>query len=227
MAARRKAKTTATPQRRHAQERSRAEAVLKTGSLAPQPAASLSIAAAIGSQVRNLRRKLHLTGVKLGEQAGLSAGMLSKIENGGSASIKTLGALSRALNVPLTTFFSTYEEQHDCSLVQAGRGVTIERRGTKAGHQYQLLGHSISGEVVVEPYLITLTEEAQPYTLFEHVGVEFIYMLTGKVLYRHADKAYPMAPGDALFFDAGAPHGPEELTKLPMTFLSIIIYPRG
>ena len=226
MAARRTAKTTATPQRPHAQGRSRAEAVLKTGSLAPQPAASLSIAAAIGSQVRNLRHKLHLTGHELAEQAGLSASMLSKIENGAGASIKTLGALSRALNVPLPTFFSKYEEQRDCSFVQAGRGVTIERRGTKAGHQYQLLGHSISGEVVVEPYLITLTEEAKPYTLFEHVGVEFIYMLTGKVLYRHADKAYPMAPGDALFFDAGAPHGPEELTKLP-TFLSIIIYPRG
>ena len=30
----------------------------------------------------------------------------------------------------------------------------------------------------------------------------------------------------ALFFDASAPHGPEELTKLPMTYLSIIIYPK-
>ena len=82
MAARRTAKTTATPQRPHAQGRSRAEAVLKTGSLAPQPAASLSIAAAIGSQVRNLRHKLDLTGHELAEQAGLSASMLSKIENG-------------------------------------------------------------------------------------------------------------------------------------------------
>ena len=64
----------------------------------------------------------------------------------------------------------------------AGQGVTIERRGTKAGHQYQLLGHSISGKLVVEPYLITLTEEAKPYTMFQHAGVEFIYMLTGKSL---------------------------------------------
>ena len=79
---------------------------------------------------------------------------------------------------------------------------------------------------MVEPYLITLTKEAKPYTLFQHAGVEFIYMLTGKVLYRHADKAYPLAPGDALFFDSAALHGPEELTELPMTYLSIIIYPR-
>jgi transcriptional regulator with XRE-family HTH domain len=206
----------------------RGEGTLKTGSLAPQPAGSLSIAASIGSQVRSLRRKLDLTGAELAEQAGLSAGMLSKIENGAvSASIESLEALARALNVPLTTFFASYEEQRDCSFVQSGHGVTIERRGTKAGHQYQLLGHSISGDIVVEPYLITLTEEAKPYTLFQHAGVEFIYMLTGRVLYRHADKAYPLAPGDALFFDAAAPHGPEELTRLPMSYLSIIIYPRS
>ena len=165
--------------------------------------------------------------MEIANQAGLSASMLSKIENGtASGSIESLEALSRALNVPLTMFFATYEEQHDCSFVQSGHGVIIERRGTKAGHQYQLLGHSISGEVVVEPYLITLTEEAKPYTLFQHAGVEFLYMISGKVLYRHADKAYPMVPGDALFFDAAAPHGPEELTKLPMTYLSIIIYPK-
>jgi len=200
---------------------------LKTGSNAPQQSTSVSIAVAIGAQVRNLRRKLDLTGTELAEQAGLSAGMLSKIENGAvSASIDSLEALARALNVPLTTFFASYEEKRDCSHVAAGHGVMIERRGTKAGHQYQLLGHSISGEIVVEPYLITLTKEAKPYTLFQHAGVEFIYMLTGKVLYRHADKAYPLAPGDSLFFDAAALHGPEELTELPMTYLSIIIYPR-
>lgn len=166
--------------------------------------------------------------MELAEQAGLSAGMLSKIENGTvSASIDSLDALSRALNVPLTTFFASYEEKRDCSHVPAGHGVMIERRGTKAGHQYHLLGHSVSGDIVVEPYLITLTKEAKPYTMFQHAGVEFIYMISGKVLYRHADKAYPLEPGDSLFFDAAALHGPEVLTKLPMTYLSIIIYPRG
>ena len=205
----------------------RAGSDLKTGSNAPQQSATITIAVAIGAQVRNLRRKLDLTGAELAEQAGLSAGMLSKIENGTvSASVESLDALARALNVPLTSFFASYEEKRDCSFVPASHGVLIERRGTKAGHQYELLGHSISGEIVVEPYLITLTKEAKPYTLFQHAGVEFIYMLTGRVLYRHADKTYPLAPGDSLFFDSAGLHGPEELTELPMTYLSIIIYPR-
>jgi ribosome-binding protein aMBF1 (putative translation factor) len=70
---------------------------LKTGSLAPQHATSHSIADAIGAQVRNLRRKLDLNGAELAEQAGLSAGMLSKIEHGAvSASIDSLEALARA-----------------------------------------------------------------------------------------------------------------------------------
>ena len=105
--------------------------------------------------------------------------------------------------------------------------MAIERRGTKAGHKYQLLGHSLSGDVVVEPYLITLTREAAPYTAFQHAGVELIHMLTGRVSYRHADRSYTLRPGDTLFFDASAPHGPERLLQLPMTYLSIIVYPRS
>jgi hypothetical protein len=34
-----------------------------------------------------------------------------------------------------------------------------------------------------------------------------------------------MAPGDSLFFDADAPHGPEVLISLPARYLSIICYP--
>jgi transcriptional regulator with XRE-family HTH domain len=205
----------------------RSRSRLATGSTAPRADAPLSIAAAIGMQIRGLRRRLDITAAELANQAGLSAGMLSKIENGTvSASLESLESLARALNAPLTSFFATYEERRDCSYVPSGQGVTIERRGSKAGHKYQLLGHSISGDLVVEPYLITLSDEADPYPIFQHVGIEFIYMLSGAVVYRHADKTYPLKPGDSLMFDSAAPHGPEELTRLPMKFLSIIVYTR-
>lgn len=198
-----------------------------TGSNAPTTG-ELNLEASIGRRVRLLRQRLQLTATELAAEAGLSPGMLSKIENGGtSPSLSTLKALARALNVPMTSFFADFEERRDCSYVSAGQGLAIERRGSKSGHRYELLGHSLAGDIVVEPYLITLSEDAEPYALFQHDGVEFIYMLSGKVVYRHADKLYPLEPGDALFFDAGAPHGPEELLERPMTYLSIIIYPRA
>ena len=65
-----------------------------------------------------------------------------------------------------------------------------------------------------------------PYTGFQHAGVEFIYMLTGEVVYRHGDGSYHLRPGDSLLFDSAALHGPEDLVVLPMTYLSIIIYRR-
>ena len=202
------------------------DAGFPTGSHAPS-AASPSLESGIGAEVRKLRKDLDLTVAELSAAAGISTGMLSKIENGSiSASVVTLNALATALNVPLSRLFSQTDEQRDCSFVKAGQGVRIERRGSKAGHLYDLLGHSLGGPVAAEPYLITLKSDAVPYTEFRHAGIEFIYMLSGKVRYRHADRSYVMEPGDALFFDAAARHGPEELIKAPMTYLSIIIYPR-
>jgi transcriptional regulator with XRE-family HTH domain len=184
--------------------------------------------AAIGRQVREYRLKLGATVADLARQAGLSAGMLSKIENGGtSPSLGTLQALSKALNVPVTAFFRKFEEQRDATYVRAGQGLVIERRGTRAGHQYHLLGHSIGKSLVVEPYLVVLTETSDVFPIFQHSGQEFVYILQGEVLYRHGDKLYPMSAGDSLFFDADAPHGPEELTKLPIHLLSVIVYSRN
>jgi transcriptional regulator with XRE-family HTH domain len=199
---------------------------LTTGSSAPSgPPRSLE--ANIGSEVRRLRKSLDLTVAELGAAASISAGMLSKIENGGiSPSLATLDALAKALNVPISALFAETEERRDCSFVKAGSGVRIERRGTKAGHLYDLLGHSLAGDLGVEPYLITLRKDAAPYTSFRHAGVEFLYMLSGQVRYRHADRTYLMQPGDALFFDATARHGPEQLIETPMQYLSIIIYPK-
>ncbi len=183
----------------------------------------------IGREVLAFRTKLGITAADLAAAAKLSPGMLSKIENGlTSPSLTTLKTLSAALGVPVTALFRRYEERRDAVFVRAGEGLVIERRGTRAGHQYQLLGHTggVTGRVVVEPYLITLTEESDVFPLFQHSGLEFIHMLEGEVVYRHADRLYPLVPGDSLFFDADAPHGPEELRRLPIRFLSVISYAR-
>src|SRR3979409_504968 len=55
---------------------------LATGSTAPRAAPPLSIAAALGVQIRQLRKRQDITAAELAHQAALSAGMLSKIENG-------------------------------------------------------------------------------------------------------------------------------------------------
>lgn len=52
-------------------------------------------------------------------------------------------------------------------------------------------------------------------------------MLDGVVEYRHGDKLFRLEPGDSLFFDADAVHGPEGLVTLPIRYLSVISYPQN
>ncbi|WP_420343457.1 helix-turn-helix domain-containing protein [Paenirhodobacter sp.] len=185
---------------------------------------------AIGRQVRELRKRQRMTGTDLAQQTGLSVGMLSKIENGViSPSLTTLQALANALRVPLVQLFSGFEEARGAMHVKAGQGVEMERAGTRAGHQYHLLGHigSNNSGVVVEPYLITLTTESDRFPTFQHEGIEMLYMLEGTVDYRHGEQIYRLEPGDSLLFDADAPHGPESLLTLPARYLSIITYPQA
>ncbi|MGB0606935.1 MAG: helix-turn-helix domain-containing protein [Paracoccaceae bacterium] len=190
----------------------------------------LNLEAAIGREVRLHRRQKNITVAKLAELTGLSIGMLSKIENGNtSPSLTTLRTLAQTLSVPLTSFFRGFEETRDCIHTKSGQGVEMERAGTRAGHQYNLLGHigSNASGVIVEPYLITLTEASDVFPTFQHGGIETIYMLEGEIGYRHGENIHHLSPGDTLFFDADAPHGPEVFTKLPAKFLSVISYPQN
>ena len=184
---------------------------------------------AIGREVRAFRRQQETTVADLSAQTGISIGMLSKIENGNtSPSLTTLQTLANALSVPLTSFFRRFEESRQAVHTKSGEGLETDREGTRANHQYNLLGHigaNASG-VIVEPYLITLSDKSDIFPTFQHGGIETIYMLEGEVDYRHGDEVYSLAPGDTLFFDADAPHGPEKLVKLPARYLSIISYPQ-
>src|SRR5688500_5989804 len=110
---------TARPKARRRQSSDRAKRTdgaepvdLRTGSLAPAELHPRTLEAGIGTEVRRLRKSLDLTVAGLGAAAGISAGMLSKIENGAiSPSLATLEALARAVNVPISRLFAETEER--------------------------------------------------------------------------------------------------------------------
>lgn len=183
-----------------------------------------SVKLAIGAQVRFLREQLGVSSRKLAEKAGLSVSALSKIENGRiSASLSALSSLSQALNVPMATLFSEFDRNRECSFVPAGQGMRMERRGTREGHQYDLLGKSIDGPISFEPFLITLEEGAEAYTSFRHDGVEFIHLLRGAMTYRHGSTDYDLEEGDSLTFDPASSHGPARLSRTPCQYISVLV----
>lgn len=188
-----------------------------------------SMEEAVGAAIRELRQREGLTLAQVSEQAGISRGMLSKIENGQtSAGMDTLGRIARALGVSMSMLFSKYDASPSAAHhIKRGTGMEVVRRGTKSGHTYHLLAYDQGPVKLFEPFLITMNDDSEQYPVFQHPGTEFLYMLDGVIEYRCGESTYVLEPGDALSFQGDVPHGPERLRQCPIRFLSFIVYPRG
>jgi transcriptional regulator with XRE-family HTH domain len=180
----------------------------------------------LGAVARRVREGQGLTLTDVATTAGISAGMLSRLETGHvTPSLETLVALADALGVkPALLLQDLGGEEQGAQRVPAGQGLEVVRRGTRRGHTYHLLAAQRGPKKSFEPFLVTLTDKSEVFPGFQHPGTEFIYMLTGSLTYRHGSHSYPLGPGDSLSFRGEVPHGPETLGKVPIRMLSIIIY---
>jgi transcriptional regulator with XRE-family HTH domain len=181
----------------------------------------------LGNAIREIRLNHGLTIADVAKLAGISRGMLSKIENAQTAtSLETVSRLAQALGVSLATLFRNCDVRvGSAQLVKSGEGMEVVRRGTKRGHTYHLLAYDQGPKKLFEPFLITIDHESETFPVFEHPGTEFIYMLEGCIEYRHGQSTYVLSPGDALTFEGDIPHGPEKLIKCPIRFLAVLMYP--
>jgi transcriptional regulator with XRE-family HTH domain len=163
------------------------------------------------------------SGGKLAANSGVSASMLSRIERGlVSPSVETLDRIANGLGVSVSRFFSDQDSRTDFSHVRAGKGILVDRIGAVADYRYELLGHLLSGNLFVEPYLVTLLPGADPYVTFQHPGLKFLYFLSGEVTYRYGAKTVAVTAGDSLLFDATALHGIESIQVPPVSYLSVV-----
>lgn len=191
-----------------------------------KPESGRTLAQFLGAAIHDLRAEHKLTIAEVAERAGISRGMLSKIENAQTAtSLDTLEQVANALGVSLSHLFRNYgAPQGDAQLVKRGEGMEVVRRGTRRGHTYHLLSYGQGPKKSFEPFLISMDDASEVFPTFEHPGTEFIHMLEGRIEYRHGRETYLLEPGDSLTFSGEVPHGPERLIELPIRFLAIIYY---
>ena len=187
---------------------------------------AMDLARHLGKTIREIRIENKLTIANVSDLAGISRGMLSKIENAQSAtSLESLVSIANALGVSVPTLFRGYDNAGDhAQFVKKGEGMEVVRRGTKCGHTYQLLNYDHGPKKYFEAFYLQIKDNSEEFPYFDHPGTEFIYMLSGEMEYRHGQHTYLLQPGDSLTFDGQGTHGPERLVSFPISFLSVIIY---
>lgn len=167
----------------------------------------------IGIRLRAQRQQRRLTLRDLARATGLSAGLLSKIENFRSIpSLPVLLSIARELRMDPADLFSGLpaEESRPWVLVRAGEGSPVERESCH-GMTYRLLLES--GTVASEFQLMCVSvAPGAKRKAVSGSGMELIYMLAGELAYHVGDDVVPLRRGDTLFFDGALPHVPENLT---------------
>ena len=184
-----------------------------------------SIEVQIGRKIRTLRLDRDVTLDQLAEQARLTKGQLSKIENGKvSCPVSTLTRVASALGVHVGTLFDASDSTAHAVLVKKSERKAIVGRGSKLGHGYESLAFGLPFAKDFEPYLMIIDEKKidPAKNVFKHPGHEFLFMLEGKMTYRHAGREFRLEPGDSLFFDGMFEHGPVSVSNTPVRFLSVI-----
>lgn len=180
----------------------------------------------IGIKVKKARLEQGLKLIDVARISGISQGMVSKIENAQvSTSLETLSRLCDAIGLPISKLFNEYDRQDGAAqFTKAGQGLEVVRRGTDKGHTYQLLTYKRGSKTSFEPFMVTMDDLSEVFPTFSHPGEEFIYIVEGKLVYRHGNRLYEMSEGDSLTFDGEVPHGPERLVEVPIRLLSVINY---
>lgn len=175
----------------------------------------------VGKRLKALRAARGLSIRGLAGQSGLAVNTLSLIENGKtSPSVSTLQQLAAALKVPVTAFFKPDAEQKYIVFtpVQERPQTEIEKA------RLQDLGAGLATRAV-QPLVVTLQKGGGSGSApIVHTGYEFVYCLTGRILYTIEDETYLLNPGDSLLFESHLPHRWENV-DMGESQLLLVLYP--
>lgn len=183
----------------------------------------------IGSKLRSLRLKKKIALVDLGKHTGLSASMLSQLENGKLVpTLPTLARIAMVFDVGLDHFFGDRRRHKLFSVVRAEDRMKFPDRpsSAKPDFWFESLAYSAQDKSL-QAYLAEFPDRhGSEVREHSHEGAEFLHVMTGSVAIRYQDEEYVLKQGDSVYFDASEPHAYRGLSADPARALVITTPPR-
>lgn len=165
---------------------------------------------AIGKLLKQFRKEKKMTIRVVAQQAGVSNGLISRIENGRTVpSLPVLFGLIEALGVEVAHFFSALSVSNakPYCVWRAGDYEIIEKEEQAEGFVYKHILNKQLSNSAVECVLL----EVHPGAKRQKVSTdafELKYVIAGACHYKIGEEIIKLNMGDTLFFDGRIPHVP-------------------
>ncbi len=179
----------------------------------------------LGLKIRELRKKQNMTLQDFAGKTGLSAGLLSKIENFRAIpSLPVLVRIASALETDMGILFEgiSFERRKKWILIRSNEHRKVEREESVGMHYEALLEMPLNADGL-QAMMVSVQPGAHREDVYSD-GDELLYLLSGRLVYFLDGEPISLAPGDLLYFDGNLRHhprndGPEEAVLLAFYFL--------
>ncbi len=179
----------------------------------------------IGERIKYLRLKKSMGLVELGRHTGLSASFLSQLETGRVVpTLRNLARISMVFSKDLSYFF----EPEPLSLFRTHRAkdrVRLPQSGVDdPAYFFESLGYLVPDRQL-DPYFAEFLpkKDGREPRAHQHLGAEFLYLLTGKLDVQHGEVTHHVEAGDAVYFDASTIHSYQCAGDVPATALIVTL----
>lgn len=183
----------------------------------------------IGQKIRQLRLRKKIALVDLGKHTGLSASMLSQLENGKLLpTLATLTKIAMVFDVGLDHFFADRRRRRAFLVVQGSELLRFpDRPGSpRPDYFFECLAFSAQ-EKSLQAYMAEFPRRAaEEVTEHYHEGAEFIHVLEGTLAVRYQGTEHLLQQGDSVYFDSSEPHAYRGVSRQGTKALVVTTPPR-
>jgi len=178
----------------------------------------------LGEKIKQLRLRRKMGLVELSRHTGLSPALLSKLEHGKLyPTLPTLSRIAMVFSMGLDFFFSDERQRYSFALVRKKDRLRFPEAPEldHAAFDFESLDF-LASDRKFNAYLAEFraVPTAQLH-LHQHSGVEFIYVVRGKLALKIGVEAETLDAGDSLYFDSQFPHGYSRVGAKPCSALVI------
>ena len=173
-----------------------------------------------GQKLKKLRESEGLSREELASQLSMKPAYLAKLESDEILPpVAEIITIARHLSVEPSSFMSSQPE----GKISESRQKALEKR-TK-DYAYKKLTQELHGEHLMAFEVTIDPESFHKKVAYRHVGEEFIYVLSGRLLITVGDKKSSLKKGDSIHFDSGNKHILKNPGKEPTRLLVVVYAP--